>query len=81
MRFSFFGGQACETHNSKEIADFAQVRRCPIQLDQSFFRCAVDHVGFETLPVLQIANQDFLVSEKSHHFGYVSGDGQAAFII
>src|SRR6266700_5368622 len=81
MCLCFFGGQARETHNSKQMANFSQVCRCSVQLDQTFSRCAIDNVGPEALTVLKISDKNLLVSQQSHCLRNVSGDGETAFII
>ena len=77
----FFGGQARETHNGKEMADFSQVRRCSIQLDHAFSGRAIYDVGLEAFTVLKIADKNPLVSQQSYCLRNVSGDGETAFVI
>ncbi len=76
MCLRFFGGQARETHDSKQMADFSQVRRCSIQLDQTFSRRAIYNVGLEALTVLQIPDQNLFVSQQSYCLRNVRGDGE-----
>jgi hypothetical protein len=71
MNGRFFGLIARETHYRDAVTNFSEVRSGAVELDDSALCFAVDCIGFEPLPVVQIANENFLVGKQSNQLSQV----------